>query len=589
MPAKLFGKFKPAILIILIIILGFTIYLNSLRGEFIWDDAAFVKNNVYIKDWSNIIPVFTRDSGAGSSVVLNFYRPLQLFTYIIDYSLWGLNVFGYHLTNVVLHILVALTVYRLIMLIFGSIPLSFFTAVLFVVHPIHTEAVSYISGRGDLLSALFILLCLIFYIKNTQALKLGSTIIMVSSYILALFSKENALVVIPLLLLYHYVFRQKIKWRFFLPFLVVSFIYLLVRFVKLKSFFFGLVVTAKRIPGFFSALANYFKILLLPINLHMDYGNKFFSIIEPQVLFGLVASCLLLFLAFRKRDSNRLVVFAVFWFFIALLPTTSIYPIGAFYMAEHWLYLPSIGFFLILGRGLVFLYEKKNYSFIALGLLICLLFSYTYLTVKQNNYWKSGLEIYKRTLEYTPNSYMAHTNLGDRYLNSGNKTEAIKEYLKAVNSNPRFLLSYFKLGELYFENGDQEAGEKMFLKAIETNPSRAETYYYLGNVYYSFDKIERSIGFLKKAIDLDPAYLAAYNDLASNYAQKGNLVEAIKLWNKCIKLEPDFMVAHFNLSVFYFKRKEYDLAIKHCDQLIALGGQIDARFLDELKPFRNKK
>jgi len=446
---------------------------------------------------------------------------------MIDNYLRGMNVIGYHLTSVILHILVALAVYRLILLIFASIPLSFFTAILFVAHPVHTEAVCYISGRGDPLSALFILLCLIFYIKSTREFSLRSYIFMASSCILAFLSKENALAITPLLLLYHYVFRQKIRWRLFLAPLTISLIYLFARAVTLRSFFFGPAMTIKRIPGFFAALAGYFKMLLLPANLHMEYGNKLFAITEPRVLSGLAVFFLLLFLAFRKRRTNPLVAFALLWFFVALLPTTSIYPIHSFYMAEHWLYLPSIGFFLLLGWLLASLYEKKNYRFAGLGLLICLLSAYSYLTVKQNNYWRNELEFYKRTLEYSPGSYIMRNNLGNLYSAAGNKEEAIKEYLKAINLNPGYAAACSNLGN-------------------------------------------------------------TYNDLAADYADAGKIDEAISLWNEAVKANPGLAVAHFNLSAYYFRRKQYDLALRHCDKVLELGFQVDPRLLKELAPFRKK-
>ncbi|TAM37987.1 tetratricopeptide repeat protein, partial [bacterium] len=542
-------------LVTLIILLGFAVYANSLHGQFIWDDGVFIKHNAYIGDWHKLNQIFTGDSGAGSSVKMNCYRPIQMLTYMADHSLWGLNVFGYHLTSVILHIAVALAVYWLVLLLFGSIPFSFFTSILFVAHPVNTETVSYISGRADILSALFILLFLISYIKNNSQLNLKFYILMLSSCVLAFLSKENALVIMPLLLLYHYIFRQRIKGRLFLPPLIISLFYILLRPVRLLSFSFGPVLIIKRIPGFFAALANYLKVLLLPLNLHMEYGNRLFNIIQPQVLFGLGTFIFLLFLALRGRDTKRVISFAILWFFAALLPTTSIYPVHSFYMTEHWLYLPSIGFFLLLGWGLSLLYENKNYRFAALGLLACLLFSYSYLTVKQNNYWRDELGFYKRTLEYTPDSPMVHNNLGNIYLGAGDEAGAIKEYLKAIKFDPRL----------------------------------AEAYYNLGNAYHNLGKIDKATELMRKAIELDPAYLEAYNDLASDYADTGNIEEALKLWNEAVRLDPGFATAHFNLSQYYFKRKQYDLALFHCDKVLELGYQVDRRFLKELEPFRGDK
>jgi len=554
MPTSLFKGHKPVIHIILIILLGFNVYANSLNGQFIWDDSAFIKNNTYIRDWSKIIPVFTQDSGRGASTVLNFYRPLQVFTYMIDYSIWGLNVFGYHLSNVILHILVALAVYWLIWGLFRHSGLAFFTSILFVTCPVHTEAVAYISGRGDLLAALFILLCLIFYIKNMHSLSVRAYILMLLSCILAFLSKESALIIPVFLLLYHYVFRQKIKWQIFMPVLIISSAYLLLRFITLRSFFFGPEMVIRRIPGFFVAISHYFKILLLPINLHMEYGNNFFKITDPQAILGAIICFTLLIFAFRRKTGNQKVSLAIFWFFTALLPVTSIYPVHSFYMAEHWLYLPSLGFFLIFGWLLTLIYEKKDCRIIAIALLASILSLYSYLTVKQNNYWRTELDFYRRTLRYSPNSAIVHNNLGNVYLDMGNKLQAIEEYLQAVNSNPKFALAYYNLGNAYYDLGEKS----------------------------------KSIEMTKKAIELDPVYAQAYNNLASGYAEMGNIDEAIRLWEKLTKFNPDFAVAHFNLCVYYFKRKQYDLAVLHCNKVIQLGNTVDPKFLRELEPFRKR-
>ncbi|GAF76422.1 unnamed protein product, partial [marine sediment metagenome] len=149
---------NPTILaIVLIIILGFVVYSNSLNGKFIWDDEYLIKNNVYIRSFSYLPKIFSEDIGTGAEKKYYFYRPLQMITYMIDYSLWKLNVRGYHLTNTLLHILAALTIYWLINILFGDRPLSLFASLFFVAHPIHTEAVAYISGRADPLALLFML------------------------------------------------------------------------------------------------------------------------------------------------------------------------------------------------------------------------------------------------------------------------------------------------------------------------------------------------------------------------------------------------------------------------------------------------
>ena len=141
----------------LVVLMGLAVYSNSLRGEFLLDDTPLVEDNVLIRDVSGALNIFTKNIGEYSGKKFNFYRPLQVLTYMIDYHFFGFGVLGYHLTNTILHIGVALLLFWLIALLFGDVILSLFTSILFVVHPVHTEAVSYISGRADSLVSVFIL------------------------------------------------------------------------------------------------------------------------------------------------------------------------------------------------------------------------------------------------------------------------------------------------------------------------------------------------------------------------------------------------------------------------------------------------
>lgn len=543
------GRGAALIFIILIIALGFTVYFNSLGGEYIYDDGDLIKNNLYIKSWSNISKIFTRDIFAGSARESNFYRPIQMITYMIDYSVWRLDVRGYHLTAVLLHILVAVSLYLLINALFDNRILAFFTSILFVAHPIHTEAVSYLSGRADPLCTLFILLSFFFYIRNISSGRPMWYILAFLSYIVACLSKEYSLILPALLLLYHFTFKKEIRISKFAPILVVTLIYIFLRATILKfPLSEGLYPSSlfQRLPGVFVAILDYLRLLFLPFSLHMEYGFRLFSFANPKVILGIVALSSLLIYATKERN-NELVFFAISWFLITLLPVSNLYPINA-YMAEHWLYLPSVGFFLILAKGLERLHNSERFRFLAIVFVVILLAFHSFLTIRQNNYWKNAVIFYERTLRYAPQKDRIYNNLGISYLATGNYNEAIKAFQKTVEANPKHKGVYNNLGIAYSRINEQGKAIEAYKKAIAVNPNVAQPYNNLGNSYAAIGNKEEAIRAYKKAIELNPNFAEAYNNLGTECL---DVEEAIKAYQKAIELNPDYANAYYNLSKVY--------------------------------------
>ncbi|MBN2119677.1 MAG: hypothetical protein JW734_01300, partial [Candidatus Omnitrophica bacterium] len=338
--------------VFLISALGFIVYFNSLGGQFIRDDNALVKNNIYIKNPANLAKCFTRNIALGSPEKWNSYRPLQMFTYMLDYQIWKLKPAGYHLTNILLHILTGIMLYFFIYAVFGDSILSLYTSLLFIAHPVHTQAVSYISGRADSLAAVFLLFCFILYIRFLGLSTKGTFLFMVISYLGALFSRENSLILPGLLILYHFSLKKKFRASSFSALSCIALIYIVLRLTLLKSLLSNIsypTTFIQRLPGFFAAMAEYFRLIILPFNLHASYGLKLFSFSDPKVIAGIFVTLILVFYALKKRKQDSLILFSIGWFFMALLPQSNLYPINA-YMAEHWLYLPSVGFFLIVAN-----------------------------------------------------------------------------------------------------------------------------------------------------------------------------------------------------------------------------------------------
>lgn len=464
-------------------ILGITVYANSLNNGFVFDDRALVANNEYIRDVSFIPKMLTTDlhykETGGKGL---FYRPAQNLSFMCDYAVWGLKPFGFHLTNTLLHILNAILVYFLIISLFRRLPqantMAFACSLLFVIHPVHTQAVSYISGRADLLAAFFFLSASAAFIghmrvngRTGRCYYLGSVIL----FILGLLSKETVVILPLALLLYARLigFWQtppvKIKLKDLYVFFAVVGLYLILRSAVLGE------TTESvnphnlyiRFLTFLKAIAVYLRLLVAPFDLHIERGLKVpASFFESQVLLSVVLMAAIWRIVVKVK--SQAAYFGFLWFFLLLLPASNIIPLNAD-IAEHWLYLPSIGFFLFLAAIAVKKIPRrfKTASFVFL-IILC---SLSLVTIKQNNYWRNDLSLFKRALAYSPNNSRLHNNLGIVYFEKGETGEAISHFEEALRIRPNYRDAYYNLGKVYAFEGRYKEAKQLWKEALRIDPN----------------------------------------------------------------------------------------------------------------------
>ena len=573
---------KPFVMTALLIAgLGVMAYGNALQGRFLFDDSYLVTDNVHVKDWSYVGEIFAEDVGAGAGETFGFYRPLQTLTYMADYSVGRLNPVVYHATSVLWHILAALGVFAFILFLCGDRLLAAVTACLFVIHPVHTEAVSYISGRSDLLVVTFLMLAFVLYLRQLSrpTAPLGAG--MVLSYAAALISRETA-VIFPLLLLhYHFVFKKEIRYRQFFPVVSIAGLYILLRLTLLRdllSYVSEMPPLCQRLPGFFVALTRYLGLLAVPLGLHMEYGNRLFPFLDPRALAGLGILAGLLILFFRLRDRQPVVSFSIGWFLMGLLPVSNIFPINA-YMAEHWLYLPSVGFFLAVAVVVQRLNAQKDTRLLGAALVSLLSVSYLYLSVRQNEYWRQPLDFYIRTLKYSPHNTKVLNNLGNAYKASGEYEKAVTAFRQAIALRPDYAEAYNNMGAAYQKMGQPEDAIAAFKKALEINPGFTLAQNNLSAVYQEMGKSDDVIASYRQILEADPDNLQAINNLAVALADKGAHEEALALYEKAIALNPDYPDAYNNLGSLYERMGRFEEAVASYRKAIALGpAYADPRF-----------
>jgi len=475
---------------------------------------------------------------------------------MMDYSFWKLNAFGYHITNILFHILTAILVYYLLNLISKKRGISLVSALLFVAHPVFTSAVTYISGRGEILAAFFMLLSFVLYIKATNLKHIYLSLV---SFIIAILCKEIATLLLLLFVLYEVTLQadngqllQRLKKKC-LPFFTITGIYLLLRMFLLRFMDTSLsdpgtsMLTKSAIAV--KALGIYIRLLFLPLGLHME------RVVSPQVdLYSIITLILLLSALVWSYKKSRLVYFGFAWFILTLIPVSGILSFGTrANMAEHWLYIPSIGFFLAITTILSNSLEKYKFNKLIalLGVGLILTF-YCTLTIRRNAEWRDPVTFYETNLKYTPNNHILHNNLGSQYKRIGDFKNATASYKKAIQINPNFGKAYDNLGNLYFEIGKIDKAIEFHKKALELEPNNPKARNNLACTYGKKGLYNLAIQEHKKALELHPFYAQAYNNLGITYKKKGNLDKAINEFKKALEIDPGYADAYYNLGSAYY-------------------------------------
>ncbi len=586
-------KHKKIVVLFILFVVGLAIYGNSFNNEFFWDDDDSIVNNVYIKDWRYLPKFFTENLIAGAGQTTNYWRPVLLMSFALDYQIWGLESFGFHLTNALLHILAAwlifLILYKLFRLKkgradfkisdFNSFWLPFLVSLFFLIHPLQTEAVTYVAGRADSLSTVFSLLAILFYIyyrKQYEFKQIGTNLtnvlvkiwkknwrllLSLLFFVLGLLTKEQVILLPALILLVELIFiTKKINRQSILNiikllslFFLISLIYFILRLTLLDfndilhGFEYGEFYdssVSNRLFTFCLVMIFYFKLLFIPVGLHMarevPLVSSFFS--WPVLLFVAIL-ILIIILSVKTWKKNRFITFGFLWFFIILLPRTNIFQINR-PMYEHWLYLPMVGFWLAFFSLIIFFFNKIKLNRKAkMGVFIFLcfyIFMFSALTISRNNDWQNPIIFYEKNLKYTPDSFIQHNNLGMAYAGAGRVSQAITEYKKAIEIKDVYAQVHYNLANSLRDTGDLDEAINEYNIAIKMSPSFSLPYNSLLAIYLSAGNAEQVDDILKRMKVVfnksDYLYLAG-----AAYYNLGEYEKSLSNWRELLEIDPSNM------------------------------------------------
>ena len=608
------------------VILALTLlsYANSVRNQFVFDDIYLIATNPHIKGIQKIPNLL----GFGKQMV--FYRPVRTVTYALDYTLnknlWhffggykgydkGLNPLGFHISNIAYHLITSLLVFLVIGRLTGSPRIAFFAASIFALHPVHTDSVTYLSGRRDILCALFYLAGFYFFLCYRKTNHFRFVFAALLAYLLSLGSKEMG-VTLPALFL-GYDFVNTISWNdrkispalikelfsslkksllrsrylyalTFLGGLAFSFYKVFIKSPSLQNAYYGeslftTFLTVGRI------LAHYMHLLVFPVNLNADYTFNAFPLSSSLFEFSTFSAFLLLgiigYVTLRLLLVNKLMAFGVIWFFVTLLPVSHIFPHHEL-LAEHYLYLPSVGFCLVVALLCNRFFERRRYvSFVAAGLIVVLVL-FSVRIVDRNRDWRDRLTLYEKTVKTAPQSARVYNNLCEAYANRGRVDEAIAACKQALSIKSPYAEAHYNLGVTLYKKGRLDEAIDEYLRAISVEPTYMKALNNLGIAYIDKGEINKAIFYLAKALSTKRAHAQILVGIGVAFIRKGWLDKAIVKFREVLALKPNLAVAHNNLAYCYYLKEDYQQALKHLDKALLGGYPVPQQLLEGLKPYR---
>jgi tetratricopeptide (TPR) repeat protein len=583
-------NYSNKLAIILIIFLTALVYANSLKNNFVLDDTWIIVNNNFVKSWKNISQLFSRDyltspqdvslvgvRDIGSGELT--YRPIVTLSYFIDYSLWQSNPFGYHLTNLLLHIFNCLLFYFFISLILGNKKIALFSSLLFALHPVNSETVNAIAFRDDLLVFLFFVSSFILFIKsekNIERKKIYFYLISVIFFMLALFSKEMAITLPVLLMLYDYffTFNRKIRDLFinskyrYLGYIFVCFFYLWV---------WGFVMGNKNYPeryiggNFYINLLAVFVIIttyymrwvFMPLGIHgiLHHEPSFILHSFPLRLSIAIIIIILFLLAVKLYRKSKEILFSSFWFFVTLLPASNLFPLHN-KITYRYLYIPIAGLCLFISlflfkppQSLSSRFSPEALKKISRNVIIIILSFYSITTVIRNLAWRNNINLWTELTEVYPNSAFAHGGLGLQFQKAGLPDKAINEYKIAIRLNPNSAEYHNGLALSYYLKDMLDEAIKEYKVAILLSSASPGIYSNLGFAYKDKGLYKEAIACFEHAVTLDSKYTLAYDGLGDVYEKIGNLNEAKKAWETALRIFPSESHALNKLKTLFRENK----------------------------------
>jgi tetratricopeptide (TPR) repeat protein len=510
------------------------LYLNALGNEFVFDDLLTFRKVDEIKSLARLPELFDR------------YRPVRYLSFVLDYAISGDDPWAYHLLNSIYHGLAAFVVFVLLRRLVGDGGAALAAALVFTVHPVHTESVAYISGRRDLLTTLFYLIGFFSYLQHKRTGQSRWLLGLVGGFLLAIGAKEMAVTLPAICVLYDLLFDRDVMRRR-LPFYAACFalggawaVTSITGHATYQQGWHGDSMSTNYMTSARLAV-HYAKLFVFPLTLIQDYSYDAFPLSRSLFEFRTLGSILLLAaaLAAAIQQWNRrpLFSFAILWFLITLLPVLHVVPFHEL-AAEHYLYLPSFAFCLLV--ALAFRWAAGRVSpraAWAAVAIVCVLFGAR--TVIRNRDWKDSETIYRATIAAAPRCARAHLNLGVVYGARNEASRALPHMERAVEIQPDYVFARVQLAETYGRLGRKRDRETQLEEALRVARTLPISPVLPGEIAVMLRRWEEALGDFEVQIARNLWKKRALRGMAVCYRRLERYEEALAVYDKLLLFDPD--------------------------------------------------
>jgi len=618
--AEPFGSISPKkewMIVGLIVFATFLIFTPVLKSDFVnWDDDVNVQNNNNVQELNagTIKNMFT-------TTIIGGYNPLTTLSFSIENQIFGMKPGVFHFNNLLLHLLCTVLVYILMRKLGMSLFVALVVTILFGIHPMRVESVAWITERKDVLYSLFFLISLIFYITFYKNKKPVYYILALMVFILALFSKIQAVSLPLILILVDYYFERKFQVKQIgnkIPFFILSLATGLIGIYFLREQ--GSLETDTVLPFFQRifigtySLCVYLVKSVFPYQLSAIYPYP--STLSVIYYVSGVVVLLLGFLIFKFKKYRVEMIFGSLFFLFNVIFLLQIVGAGQGFIADRFTYIPYIGLFFLMASGLEILVKGKwkGYAYF-LGIAYLALIAIN--TYNRTRVWTNSETLFTDVIKKYPKVAVAYNNLGKYYRVQNKYDKAIEAYGKSIEIDPEGYLSYSNRGKAYFDRGEIDKALADMDLSIKYNPDFPEALSNRGAARAAKGLYDLALVDLDKAILLDPGNFNAYSNRSLVYYSQGNSekavldatsylqikpndadmlnlralslsnldrnVESLADFNKAIQLNPKQWAFFQNRSFLLNKMGDFKGALKDILKAQELGGKINPGYLQILQ------